>query len=313
MTKNSGPSYDNVVRELADVTGFEYPETPQEVVSFQRDFNSKMMIRMRRRQQREAEDRQQHAQSAASGGGGKATKNGNNNGAVTLDAGGTASTEMTQRKTTAAAKKNRPVVVKMPSPKQVRNWMIMAPDEWGFCQQSNQPKPPRSHYDHVTKTLVLCLDHYCPWMFNAGTLQRWWMRCLSYVTMYVYWDVFWLSVKPVVCLTMSIECSHILQNANKLQLNNQQWGTSITVIFATSSGLSNWAWCMGCSWPTVPLWTHLHWITRNRHWSFERQGYGSISILSRPSTRNERLSHWHSCCVLQWVLLWHVWEVFTCI
>lgn len=173
MTKNSGPSYDNVVRELADVTGFEYPETPQEVVSFQRDFNSKMMIRMRRRQQREAEDRQQHAQSAASGGGGKATKNGNNNGAVTLDAGGTASTEMTQRKTTAAAKKNRPVVVKMPSPKQVRNWMIMAPDEWGFCQRSNQPKPPRSHYDHVTKTLVLCLDHYCPWMFNAGTLQRW--------------------------------------------------------------------------------------------------------------------------------------------
>ena len=56
-----------------------------------------------------------------------------------------------------------------PSPKQIRNWMLMAPDEWGYCSRSNLPKPPRSHYDHVTKTLVLCLDHYCPWMFNAGT------------------------------------------------------------------------------------------------------------------------------------------------
>merc|ERR1712194_716532 len=49
----------------------------------------------------------------------------------------------------------------------IRSWMLMAPDEWGYCQRTNQPKPPRSHYDHVSKTLVLCLDHYCPWMFNA--------------------------------------------------------------------------------------------------------------------------------------------------
>ena len=51
----------------------------------------------------------------------------------------------------------------------VRAWMVLGPYEWGYCSQSHQPKPPRSHYDHVTKQLILNLDHYCPWMFNAGT------------------------------------------------------------------------------------------------------------------------------------------------
>ena len=40
----------------------------------------------------------------------------------------------------------------------VRRWMLMGPFEWGFCANSMQPKPPRSHYDHVTKKLVLNLD-----------------------------------------------------------------------------------------------------------------------------------------------------------
>ena len=51
----------------------------------------------------------------------------------------------------------------------IRAWMLLGPYEWGYCSQTHQPKPPRSHYDHVTKKLILNLDHYCPWMFNAGT------------------------------------------------------------------------------------------------------------------------------------------------
>lgn len=46
-------------------------------------------------------------------------------------------------------------------------WMLSGPQEWGFCHRSRKPKPPRSHYDHVTRTLVLNMDHYCPWMFNV--------------------------------------------------------------------------------------------------------------------------------------------------
>lgn len=53
----------------------------------------------------------------------------------------------------------------------MRTWMLQGPFEWGYCSRSDQPKPPRSHYDHVVKALVLNLDHYCPWMFNAGKIH----------------------------------------------------------------------------------------------------------------------------------------------
>ena len=32
---------------------------------------------------------------------------------------------------------------------------------------ANLSQAPRSHYDHVSKKLVLNMDHYCPWMFNC--------------------------------------------------------------------------------------------------------------------------------------------------
>lgn len=49
-----------------------------------------------------------------------------------------------------------------------RPWMILGPHDWGYCEKSNLPKPPRSHFDFVTRSLVLNMDHYCPWMFNVG-------------------------------------------------------------------------------------------------------------------------------------------------
>jgi len=47
------------------------------------------------------------------------------------------------------------------------SWVDRGPYEWGYCKRSYAPKAPRSHYDHVTKSLVLNMDHYCPWMFNV--------------------------------------------------------------------------------------------------------------------------------------------------
>jgi hypothetical protein len=35
------------------------------------------------------------------------------------------------------------------------------------CSRSGLYKPPRSHYDNTSKRLVLNLDHFCPWIFNA--------------------------------------------------------------------------------------------------------------------------------------------------
>ena len=51
----------------------------------------------------------------------------------------------------------------------VRTWQLLGPFEWGYCSYTHTPKPPRSHYDHVSQQLILNLDHYCPWMFNAST------------------------------------------------------------------------------------------------------------------------------------------------
>lgn len=107
--KHKGPVYDQVVRELAQVCGIVYPETPVQVQQFRADFEDMMVLRLRRQRERDQES-----------------------GATT------------------------------------RRWMLMGPYEWGFCGNSDQPKPPRSHYDHVSKCLTLNLDHYCPWMFNVG-------------------------------------------------------------------------------------------------------------------------------------------------
>lgn len=146
MTSNKGLAYERVVRELADATDFVYPETPEEVAQCKQDFEDRMILRMeRRRARREAADSVNNNNDTSSTAvpSGAATNNGKSN--VTQRRGGTSPA------TSASS---------TPPP---RGWMIMGASEWGFCRYSMQPKPPRSHYDHVTKTLVLNMDHYCPW------------------------------------------------------------------------------------------------------------------------------------------------------
>lgn len=194
-TRNAGPksSFDVVVRELAESTNLEYPKTPQEIARFRRDFSDKMMIRVRQRKAREAEDRlRQAAHSRCCDANGNCSSN---PGSATVDtasddmepisveativheddlvaAGGSSAgngENITRRKKNRHQKSTNNKRRKggtMPNPP-TRSWMLMAPDEWGFCSKTNQAKPPRSHYDQVSKSLVLCLDHYCPWMFNA--------------------------------------------------------------------------------------------------------------------------------------------------
>jgi hypothetical protein len=199
-TRNKGRHYETLVRELASATHFDFPETPQAVESFRREFEDKMLLRMKRRQARASQDREQQRlqrdetnQTAANC---TCTSESSTldtpvllaDGAATASTGTTMSTTMSttmnttmstssaqnivKRKTVVSSRKKQPFPRPnvQPTPTQIRSWMIMAPEEWGYCQKSKQPKPPRSHYDHVTKTLVLCLDHYCPWMFNAGKL-----------------------------------------------------------------------------------------------------------------------------------------------
>lgn len=146
MTSNKGLAYERVVREMADATGFVYPETPEEVAQCKQDFEDRMILRMERRRARRA------AADASS-------LNNDENSSIAVPSGAAASgnSNVTQRRgggTPTASTSVAPVA---------RGWMLMGASEWSFCRYSNQPKPPRSHYDHVTKTLVLNMDHFCPW------------------------------------------------------------------------------------------------------------------------------------------------------
>jgi len=40
------------------------------------------------------------------------------------------------------------------------SWVDQGDFEWGYCRRTKMRKAPRAHYDHITKKLVLNMDHY---------------------------------------------------------------------------------------------------------------------------------------------------------
>jgi len=164
LTSNSGPRFNVVVRQMADFTGFHYPETEVELLQFKRDFERKIYVNMQR-QRNEILSR-----GAASNGTGarlgathpENTRNGEDQEAQESQSSPLMATSTATPQTTAAAPVDNIAKGQLP-----RLWQLLSPTEWGYCRYSSQPKPPRSHYDHVTKALVLNMDHYCPWMFNC--------------------------------------------------------------------------------------------------------------------------------------------------
>ena len=177
-TRNNGPAFDRIVRALAEATDFLYPETEEERVESKRAYEQKMIAKGRARRDM-ARQRRQEANMAAAMTQQRQTQNGNNGSVTTsIDFGNGVSTNgSNQVAATAPAPAPAPPIPAMPA------WMLMGASEWGWCQKSNQPKPPRSHFDHVTKNLVLNMDHYCPWMFNTiGYLNyRYFCNFLFYV------------------------------------------------------------------------------------------------------------------------------------
>ena len=164
VTSNSGLRYNVVVRQMADVTGFHYPETDDELLQFKRDFERKIYENMQRQRN------EMMSRGAASNGTGarlgtthpENTRNRGDQEAQEAQSSPLMATSTATPQTTAAAPVD--VIAKGQIP---RLWQLLSPTEWGYCRYSSQPKPPRSHYDHVTKALVLNMDHYCPWMFNC--------------------------------------------------------------------------------------------------------------------------------------------------
>jgi hypothetical protein len=161
-SNTKGISYNKVMREMATATGFIFPETPAQVEQYRKDYEDRMVLRMQCRRARaiEAANRITNAAMAQENISNSTTGDQSNNSNVG---------QVTQRKTATNTQQGQlgaATIINPQSEAQIRPWMIMGPLEWGFCNRSHQPKPPRAHYCHVTRGLVLCLDHYCPWMFS---------------------------------------------------------------------------------------------------------------------------------------------------
>eukprot|EP00956_Cyclotella_meneghiniana_P023004 scaffold44128_cov75-Cyclotella_meneghiniana.AAC.11 len=144
-TSHKGKSYSSVVRDLAEATGFNYPETEEEVTICKQTLDKSIFNKIERRKR--------EMMAAASAG---VAANSTNGSCHKIDI------ESQQSESTADVNvslqnngvKSNTINKAVRIPK-IRNWQLLSPTEWSWCRYSKQPKPPRSHYDHVTKSLVL--------------------------------------------------------------------------------------------------------------------------------------------------------------
>ena len=179
ITPHKGESYSVVVRELAEATGFEYPETEEELTECKQKLDRSIFNKI--------EKRKREIMGAANNDATAAVATSTN---ANPDTGDIESPQpvLTAAKNAAPTKHNRAENKPIRIPK-IHNWQLLSPTEWSWCRYSKQPKPPRSHYDHVTKSLVLNMDHYCPWMFNCvGYFNyRYFFNFLCFVTIALFY------------------------------------------------------------------------------------------------------------------------------
>jgi len=207
ITSNSGPAYDLVVQELAEATGFQYPQTEEELVQCKKDFEKKIYEKVQQRRNAIMASRNRNTAAASRttspplGMSNNATSNGDVESQTSSSSSQSplmATSTIANPATTAPTSNNHAPLPPPPPPPQplpkIHNWQLLSPIEWGYCRYSSRPKPPRSHYDHVTKSLVLNMDHYCPWMFN----------CVGYFNYRYFFNFLWfvvvgLSYGTIIC------------------------------------------------------------------------------------------------------------------
>jgi palmitoyltransferase len=165
VTSNVGKSYALVVRDLAEATGFSYPETDEELTECKQKLDRSIFNKIERRK-REIMSANEAGSSS-----------------TIAPAAHSMNGDIESQQTISPHKP-----VKIPK---IHNWQLLSPTEWSWCRYSKQPKPPRSHYDHVTKSLVLNMDHYCPWMFNVvGYFNyRYFVNFLWFVTIALFYGM----------------------------------------------------------------------------------------------------------------------------
>ena len=177
-TSNSGPNYKVVVREIAQVTNFNYPETNEELVQCKKDQEKKIYYRMQRKRNELMAAR---GTPIRPGEPSNSAENKDEESQQQTSASSSQSTPLMAATTSNAINKKKEPPKPLPK---IHNWQLLSPTEWSYCRYSHQPKPPRSHYDHVTKSLILNMDHYCPWMFN----------CIGYFNYRYFFNFLWFVI-----------------------------------------------------------------------------------------------------------------------
>ena len=171
-TKNHGTEeYEQVVRELARATGFEYPNTKEEMDIWFCNWRERILERSKQRRlqmrynlmskygmdEEKASLLPRDGDGNANEAGVESLDNNQNQNSIEMT-----TTNQNQNETLKNRKKEATPQPSPPVQPMGRSWMWLGPNEWSYCERSGLPKPPRSHYDHVTKGLVLNMDHYCP-------------------------------------------------------------------------------------------------------------------------------------------------------
>jgi len=116
------------------------------------------------------------------------------------------------------------------------SWLDRGPYDWYYCKRSHSPKAPRSHYDHVTRKLILNMDHYCPWMFNCVGFAnyRHFILFLFYVTVACTYGVVLTLADFVV-----VAGSRIPHTIRGVRITNQtRTAVMFTFVLALSIGIA---------------------------------------------------------------------------
>jgi len=116
-----------------------------------------------------------------------------------------------------------------------QSWLDRGPYHWGWCKYTHGPKAPRSHFDHVTKKLVLNMDHYCPWMFNVVGYAnyRYFVLFLIYVTIACIYGLFLTTLPFFAMVTKSPQA-----RARRPKSKEARSAVLFTFVLALSVGLA---------------------------------------------------------------------------
>jgi hypothetical protein len=201
VTKHKGQHYEDAVRALAAATNFEYPESQEGIQAVENDYEAKILERYQLKQKYKQQqldiqelraqknsgtaspfnstyqDEQQQQQQQEDAEGGQllplqqqqhspfppSSASSSASSSTINQRGGTNNNNAQYNAQSPQHNHESQIAVAAPEPL----WLTMSPTEWSFCRKSGLPKPPRAHYDHVTKSLVLNMDHFCPWMANV--------------------------------------------------------------------------------------------------------------------------------------------------